>query len=110
MVLQISVLFFEEGSEEIDHGDALGDSLEFDRSVEGFRDVEGESFHFDVFDWGWVEGEFRRKFLGGVGWINPFLKLGLLGFGREGDFFAGGFARGFGGRSSEGFAERHEGR
>ena len=52
MVLQISVLFFEEGSEEIDHGDALGDGLEFDRSVEGFRDVEGESFHFDVFDRG----------------------------------------------------------
>ena len=48
--LQISVLFFEEGAEKIDHGDALGNGLELDRSVESFGDVEGEAFHFDGFD------------------------------------------------------------
>ena len=55
--LQISVLFFEEGAEKIHHGDALGDGLELDRSMQGFGDVEGESFHFDAFDRGGSGGE-----------------------------------------------------
>ena len=56
--LQISVLLFEKGAEKIHHGDALGHGLELDRSVEGFGDVEGESFHFDAFDrdLGWGGG------------------------------------------------------
>ena len=87
----------------------MGDGLELDRSMEGFGDVEGESFHFDAFDRALGDGGFGRGFWGGFGGADPFIELGLLRFGGEGDFFAGGLGGGFGGRSGEGFAEGHRG-
>ena len=87
----------------------MGDGLELDRSVEGFRDVEGKSFHFDAFDRALGDGGFWRGFGYRFGGADPFIELGLLRFGGEGDFFAGGLGGGFGGRSGEGFTKRHRG-
>ena len=105
LVLRISVLFFEEGAEKIHHGNALGDGLELDRSMEGFGDVEGESFHFVAFDRALGDGGFWRGFRQRFGCADPFIELGLLRLGSEGDFFAGGLGGSFGGRSGEGLTK-----